>query len=672
MALDETTPAGAGKDIDPHAATSPVGGATPSPLDEQVPSLPSGRYVYEGHLGSGGMGVVYRVRDLSLGREVALKKLHATGFTDPERQRRFERETRAAATLDHPHIVRVIDVGVLPDGCPYYTMDLLQGMDLATAVRAQKISPTQAVEAIRQVADAAQYAHQRGILHRDIKPQNVYLKSWPPPRPTAKVLQRFADSAVKHVHALLLDFGLAKFVEHDLSGGSDAKERPTSLQTMTQSGQLIGTPSYMAPEQANATRELDARVDVYGLGATLYHAVTGRPPFVAGSLLELIDMLGQKEPLSPRAINPEVNRDLETLILRCLQKKPEDRYPSAEDLSEDCRRWLGGDSIAARPVGPAGRVWRRVRRAPVATAIVVALLGLAVVEHHRASAASRDAEVATRRSRVALSSALKDVFDALLVVRRSGDAARCLAFAERIEDLAGQAVAADERMPEPWFYRGRLQRMTGRLDDAEASLTRAIELASARVVGASSREILPLALYERGALRAGRCLDTLVAAGRTGIVFPVGAPAEPEAARLSGLAVEDLSSPAWIESEKDGTASQEARLGVSWGVLALLDGKGEGPSYLQRAIAQDASLEDAYALLGRVAEVQANWEEAAGWYEKGAAAVRGASGLLRDRARAMTRHAERLEGEGKDASPARRQAEASLKAAEALDRPSGD
>ncbi len=669
MALDETTPARPKGEIDPHAATGAVGGTPPPSGDEDHPCLPPERYVHLGHLGSGGMGVVYRVRDLSLGREVALKKLHAVGFKDPERLRRFDRETRAAATLDHPHIVRVIDVGLLPDGCPYYTMDLLQGMDLASAVRAEKLSVTQAVEAIRQVAEASHYAHQQGILHRDIKPQNVYLKRWPPARPTAKVLQRFADAAVKHVHALLLDFGLAKFVERGLSSDSD---KLTSLQTMTQSGQLVGTPSYMSPEQADASRDLDARADVYGLGATLYHAVTGRPPFVAGSLLELIDMLGTKDPLSPRALNPEVNRDLETLILRCLQKRPEERYQTAEDLAEDCRRWLGGESIAARAVGPVERVWRRMRRAPVATGVIVALLGVAGYEGHRATSSAAEAEVSAGRSRTALTTALRDVFEAMLVLRRAGDSARGRALAADIEDLAGHLAAADGLSPDPWYYRGRLQRMSMRLDEAEGSLGRAIDLAREEKATVSARQLLPLALHERGVLRSVRVLEALRGAGAAGPVFPIDAARNPEAARLRSLAIEDLAASNASDSESGGSAARQAMLGVSWAMSAFLDGKPEGPAYLQRALAQDPSGEDAYELLGLLAEVQGSWEEAAGWYEKGSIAVRGASGLLRRRSGVLVRGAEELERQGKDGAEARKAAQTAIEAAEAMDRPPAD
>ncbi len=672
MAMEDTTPATPGRRIDPNAATSALGATPPTASEESSPNLPPERYSLLGQLGAGGMGVVYRVREVASGREVALKKLHAIGFSEPERLKRFERECRAAAGLDHPHIVRVLDVGFLPDGCPFYTMDLLQGQDLAAAVQGGTLSVRQAVEAIRQVAEAVHYAHQQGILHRDIKPQNVFLKRWPPQRPTAKILQRFADAAVKHVHALLVDFGLAKFIERDLVSDSTALARMTALQTMTQSGQLVGTPSFMAPEQAEGTRDLDGRVDIYGLGATLYHAVTGQPPFVASSLLELIDALGRKDPISPRAINPEVNRDLETLILRCLQKKPEDRYANAEDLAEDCQRWLTGDSITARPVGLAGRVWRRIRRAPLATAVVVALLGLAGLEPPRASRAVGDSEASARRDRAALGSALQDVFEALLVHRKSGDGTGSMTTAGRIEDLARQLVATDERMADPWYYRGRLARMAGRLDEAESSLGRALELARDPETPLSSRQLLLPALYERGVLRAERCLEALASGGAKGPAFPIDATAHPEAARLGRLAAEDLTAKAWTEGEKDETPRGQARLVACWGAAALLEGKSQGASYLQVALSKDPSLEDPYALLGRLAEIEGKWEEAASWYEKGTTAVHGASGLLRDRARALTKRAAELQGQGKDAAEVRRAAEAALKEAEALERPLGE
>ncbi|MEK7867542.1 MAG: SUMF1/EgtB/PvdO family nonheme iron enzyme [Planctomycetota bacterium] len=374
--MDETVPGPAGEQPTDAAR------AVARELLGDVPAPSVDRHRLLGELGRGGMGVVYRAHDTSLGRDVALKVLKLTGSVDRELVQRFEREARAAASLEHPNIVRVHDVGTLPDGSPYYTMELLDGQDLAHAIADGRLSQRDAVEAIRQVAQGLLYAHQRGILHRDIKPQNVFLRRDPASLPAsgAATLPSGTPRPSSQVHALLLDFGLAKLAERDLASHAEGSIAGKSVQSLTRSGEIFGTPAYMSPEQSRGAKDVDARADIYSLGAALYHALVGEPPFRAPTLAELLEAVNRQDPAPPSRVDASVDADLDTLTLKCLQKDPKDRYQSAGEMAEDLRRWLDGESISARPIGAMGRLWRRARRnkafaIPVATLSLVIILG---------------------------------------------------------------------------------------------------------------------------------------------------------------------------------------------------------------------------------------------------------------------------------------------------------
>jgi len=277
------------------------------------------------------MGIVFKARHLKLNRIVAIKVTKADDQSSREETLRFQAEAEAVANLDHPNIVPIYEIGV-DGGRQWFSMALIEGQSLAQEVRTGPLPARRSAETIEKVARAVDYAHQRGVIHRDIKPGNILIDAGGQPRIT--------------------DFGLAKRTDSD-SG-------------VTKSGQIIGTPSYMPPEQAGGSNDLvGPRADVYSLGATLYCLLTGRPPFQSATVLETLRQVEERDPVAPRMLNPAVDRDLETICLKCLEKNPERRYATALDLAEDLHRFLQGRAILATRIGTLGRLSRWCRRNPV-------------------------------------------------------------------------------------------------------------------------------------------------------------------------------------------------------------------------------------------------------------------------------------------------------------------
>jgi WD40 repeat protein len=317
----------------------------PEPIDQQ-PAPRFGDYELLELLARGGMGVVYKAHQISLNRTVALKMIQAGALATPAEVKRFHAEAEAIAQLHHPNIVAVHEIGE-HDGRYYFSMDCVTGRTLAEVVRDGPLPAIRAATYVNTTATAVHYAHQHGILHRDLKPANIIIDENDEPRITDFGLaKRFQDSALRIPHSAL-----------------------------TLSGQVLGSPNYLPPEQADPKRGMPGPAsDVYALGAILYHLITGRAPFQADSLTTLLRQVIETDPVAPRSLNPGIPSDLETICLKCLEKEPQRRYGTAQALADDLDRFLNQQPVLARPIGAAGRAWRGCRRRPALVGLSAALV----------------------------------------------------------------------------------------------------------------------------------------------------------------------------------------------------------------------------------------------------------------------------------------------------------
>jgi serine/threonine protein kinase/Flp pilus assembly protein TadD len=407
-------------------AASDTEGSITSRPEKSTPSALAGYEILD-EIAHGGMGVVYRARQRSLDRIVAVKVILAAAEPGSTEFKRFQTEAGAAARLDHPHIVPVYDFG-LETGRPFIAMGHVAGESLATRLkRLGSMPPRDAAEIVLKVAEAIEYAHRHGIIHRDLKPGNILIGPNGQPNVT--------------------DFGLAKCLD--------------SAHSLTGTGQVLGTPAYMAPEQAAGDREVGPTADVYSLGATLFALLTGRPPFEAASVPELLVKISEEVPPSPSQLRAGVPRDLEIICLRCLEREPTERYSSAADLSECLGRFLAGRRIHRRDRGGARR--GVIAACLLAVAIVVAIGGWLIFNRGK-SDRSNDAETTT----VQVADRVEKLRDEARHIKTESveDAARAVSLWEQVVMSARAGV--EENPPGP--SRDRLQRVE---IEAVAELARA-------------------------------------------------------------------------------------------------------------------------------------------------------------------------------------------------------
>src|SRR3989454_165260 len=304
-----------------------------------------GDYELLEEIGRGGQGVVYRARQKSLSRIVALKVISLGQWSSTPHLRRFRRDAEAAASLEHPQIVPIYEIGER-DGSCYFSMKFVEGGRLDEIGKGELMSARRAAELLVKIARTVQFAHEHGILHRDIKPGNILVD--------------------KNGEPHLTDFGLARLIEQE--------------STVTNSFDVLGTPSYMSPEQAAGhTKELTAAADVYSLGAVFYQMLTGEPPFAGGTTYETIRLVLETEPRNPRTRSPKLDIDVATICLKCLEKNPANRYPTAKALAEDLERWLRHEPIQARRTRIFSRAGKWVRRNPAVTTLAAVIVALALV-----------------------------------------------------------------------------------------------------------------------------------------------------------------------------------------------------------------------------------------------------------------------------------------------------
>ena len=419
---------------DPNATLPP----NPTPASASTDARAPAGYVIEKELGRGGMGVVYLARDVRLNRRCALKMILSGAHSGSAEVERFHTEAQAIARLSHPGIVQVFEIGE-HDGRPFMALEYCGGGSLDSVLAKNLLPAKEAAKLMKALAEAMQAAHEANVLHRDLKPANVLLAS-----PVSASPRRESGELIPKI----TDFGLAKKLDE---------------QGATRTGSVMGTPSYMPPEQADGRKDIGPPADIYALGAILYECLSGRPPFRAATPLDTLLQVISDEPVPLRQLNANVPIDLETITHKCLQKDPAKRYQSAQELADDLGRWLAGEPILARPVGSLERGYRWVKRNPVVASLTAAvflvLTAGIVVSSALAYWAVQSAEQASRQKNLAVLAAadaerqkIRAQENATEAERQRGEAIKQTALAQEQKALAEERLRRSE-----WLvYSGKL------------------------------------------------------------------------------------------------------------------------------------------------------------------------------------------------------------------------
>jgi serine/threonine protein kinase/tetratricopeptide (TPR) repeat protein len=480
---------------DAAATRTAAGFDNGTPREAPIGFAPPG-YEILGEVGRGAMGVVYKARQVALNRMVALKVILGATHAGTDQLARFRAEATTAAQLQHPNIVQVFEVGE-HGGAPFFSLELVEGGTLADRLKGEPQPPREAAELVRTLALAVEHAHSRGVVHRDLKPGNVLLQS---DERQAMSDESKHSSLLTHHSSLqpkVADFGLAKQSSDDSN--------------LTQTGAIMGTPSYMAPEQASGDgKAVGPPADIYALGAILYECLTGRPPFRAATIMDTVLQVRHDDPVPPSRLQPKLPRDLETVCLKCLAKKPEQRYASAAALADDLGRFLNGESVHARPTSGAAKLLKWSRRHPALASVVFLLavpmpllLGVMIylwadarsarkaVEAEKAAAveardqADRERELAQGYLKNALGSMdkiLDRVGDGPLArmpgaqAERAAILAEAVAFYESLLRLDSTDPGVRFETAQTFHTMSRLNNLAGQIDQAEAAGRTAIQL----------------------------------------------------------------------------------------------------------------------------------------------------------------------------------------------------